>query len=227
MEEYLNILCKCPLFNGKDKNEIKNVLLKTQYKICHYKKNDFIFRADLPCIYLGIILEGSIEIQNNLESGKFINIFYKKQSEVFGGALVFSNISTCNFDVIAKEHCTILLIHQKSVSEILFKDSTIASNIINLFAKEILMLNKKIELFSYSSIKEKIAYSLLHYIKSNNKSIIQLPYSKKAWAEHLNVSRSTLSRELKALSDEGIIDVNNKTIKILNREKLEIILGNI
>lgn len=227
MNEYLDILCICPIFAGKEKNEIENILSLSKHKVCYFARNDFIFRADQPPDYIGIILNGSVEVQNNLISGKFINIFYKKQGEVFGGALVFSNNSTYQFDIIAKEPCNILLIHKQSLLDIFCKDSIIASNILSSFVNSVFMLNKKIELFSYSSIQEKIAYSLLHNMNSYKNNVIHLPYSKKAWAEHLNVSRSSLCRELKVLDDEGIINVNNKTISILNKAKLEFILSNI
>ncbi|MCG8538419.1 MAG: Crp/Fnr family transcriptional regulator [Clostridia bacterium] len=227
MDRYIDVLCSCPLFKGKGKEEIKDILSLTTYKIKHYQKNDFIFRADQSPKYIGIILEGSIEIQNNLESGKFFNLLYKKKGEAFGGSLIFSDISMCKFDIVAKTSCDILLIYKESVLEILFKDSVIAHNMLSLFAKSILVLNKKIELFSHSSIQQKIAYSLLYNIKLNNNNIIKLPYSKKDWAEHLNVSRSSLSRELKKLNDKGVIEVHNKTIKIVQVDYLESILGNI
>ncbi|GMQ58742.1 Crp/Fnr family transcriptional regulator [Vallitalea sediminicola] len=226
MKKYINILSSCPLFKGKDKNEIINILSLTKYKVTTYKKNDFIFRADETPNYIGIVLTGSIEVQNNLKSGKYFNVLYKNKGEVFGGALAFSDIPISKFDVIAKTKCDIMLVSRQSVLDILFKDSIIAYNIMNTFAKSVMKLNKKIELFSYSSIQQKIAYSLLCNLKPDD-NIINLPYSKKAWAEHLNVSRSSLSRELKSLIDNGIIEINNKEIKVQKKDSLESILDDI
>lgn len=227
MNRYIDVLCSCSLFKGKEKDEIINILSQTKYKITDYTKNDFIFRADQTPSYIGIILEGSIEVQNTLESGKFFNVIYKKKGETFGGTLLFSDISICKFDIIAKTPCKILLIHKESVLQFLFKDTIIAYNMLNLFSKSVLLLNKKIELFSHSSIQQKIAYSLLYNIELSDNNIVHLAYSKRDWAEHLNVSRSSLSRELKKLSDDGIIEIDNKTIKVLKRNVLESILGNI
>ncbi|WP_113671632.1 Crp/Fnr family transcriptional regulator [Vallitalea guaymasensis] len=226
MEKYINILSSCPLFKNKSKKEIIDTLSKTKYKIITYHKNDFIFRADESPIYIGIVLSGSIEVQNNLKSGKYFNVLYKNKGEVFGGALAFSDIPISKFDVIAKTKCDIMLISRQSVLDVLFKDSIIAYNIMNTFAKSVMKLNKKVELFSYSSIKQKIAYSLLCNLKPDE-NIINLPYSKKAWAEHLNVSRSSLSRELKDLIDKGIIKINNKQIQVLKKDQLEYILDDI
>ena len=225
MDKYLHILRACPLFNDKDVHDIETILRFSQHKICTFKKNQFITHPLEPFNYLGIVLEGSIEIQNNLESGKLINILYKNKSDVFGGAMVFSKDYNGQFNIIAKETCVLLLIDKQSVFEVLFKDSVIASNILDLFSKEIINLNKKIVLYSYSRIQEKIAYFLLQNIQSDAAPVIHLPYSKKALAEYLNVSRSTLSRELKKLSTQGIIEINHKTICILDIHQLEAILS--
>lgn len=225
MNKYINVLSKCPLFKGKEKQAIIDILSRINYKINHYPKNDFIFRADQTPDYIGIVLKGSMEIQNNLESGKFFNVLYKKEGDTFGGGLVFSNTPIYKFNFIAKTGCDILLIYKQSIFEVLLLDRIIMKNILQLLAKSTLILNEKLELFSYSSIQKKIACSLLYNTKNNNP--INLLYSKKAWAEHLNVSRSSLCRELKKLSDAGIIEINNKKIKILKRDNLEAILDNL
>ena len=225
MNQYMTVLCSCAMFKEKEKHEIKDILSRTQYKIMHYQKNDFIFRADQPPTHIGIVLNGGIEIQNNLESGKFFNVFYKKKGDAFGGPLILSDMPICKFDIIAKTQCDIFLIHKQSVLEVLLKDDIIARNILNLFAKSVLLLNVKLELFSYSSIQKKIAFALLYNIKPGGSNSIRLTYSKKAWAEHLNVSRSSLSRELKKLEDAGIIGINHKTISILKRDDLKAILN--
>ena len=225
MNKIIDALCHCPLFAGKDKNEINNILSHTEYKISGFKKNEFIFRRDQPTIYIGIIIKGSIEVQKTLASGNVISVFHKNKGGVFGGAVAFLNkIYPC--DIYAKETSEILLLHKQSIYETLCKDAIIASNILGLCADSAFQFERKIELFSYSSIKKKIAFSLLYDMESYNNDVIHLPYSKKSWAEYLNVSRPSLCRELKNLSDDGIIDIKNKIITIMNKDKLESILTN-
>lgn len=229
MHRYLNTLNICPLFNEKNKAEIESIILSTNYKIVNFKKNDFIYKLNESYDYLGIVLSGSVELQNNLSSGRFFNVLYKRKGDVFGGALVFSKfpLLQSQYHIIAKENCTILLIHKESIYSVLFKDNIIASNILSLFSRNVLMLNKKIELFSYSSIQKKIACALLYNVNMQNTNVIHLPYSKKALAEHLNVSRSSLCRELKKLCDNNIIKMEKKTIEILNKDRLNCILNDL
>lgn len=224
MKEILDVLCQCILFKGKDKNEIEQILSETNYKIRNFKKSQIIFRTDEPSFYIGIILKGRIEIQKVFACGKVINFLYKEKGDIFGEAVALSKKPTYDYDIIATEESDILLIHKQSVLEILCKDNIINSNIITSFANSVLMLNKKLELFSYYSIQKKIAFSLLYNMELNKTDNISLISSKKSWAEHLNVSRPSLSRELTHLSNKGIIEINNKKITILKKEQLESIL---
>lgn len=54
--------------------------------------------------------------------------------------------------------------------------------------------------------------------------VLTLSFSKKAWAEHMNVSRTSLSRELRKLEIDGVISFNKRKIKINDMESLKKIL---
>ncbi|SHH26972.1 Crp/Fnr family transcriptional regulator [Tepidibacter thalassicus] len=221
MKNISNILSNSILFKNKTQQEINIALSSINYIIKHYKKGDLIFSVDQPPKYIGIILEGCIEVQKNLASGKVISILYKKKGDLFGEGSAFSKASTYPCNIFAKTKSTILLITKQNILNLLSKDSLLLTNFLNSFANRILLLNLKTELLSYSSIQQKIAFSLLYLMneyKYNN--VIFLPYSKKTWSEHLNVSRPSLFRELKILCNQKIIQIQNRTITILNENYL-------
>lgn len=220
MNQFLDILCDCPLFEGKERFEIKNILSQAQYKINHYKKNELVFRIDQPSNYIGIVLNGGIELQNIIAE-KAINVFYRNRGDVFGEADIFSKNPTYHCDALAKKSSNILLIYKQSVIEILCKDDVINSNILGLLANNVVLLNKKLELYSFSSIQKKIAFCLLYNTEVNDSDSVSLIHSKTSWAEHLNVSRPSLYRELKTLCDAGIIEMKDNKIRILKRKSLE------
>lgn len=221
MKDILSLLIDSDLFKNKTKQEVDRYLSSIEYNVIDYNKGDLIFDVNQSTIYIGIILEGCIEVQKNLASGKTINILYKKSGELFGEGSVFSRTSTypCNF--FAKTKCTILLINKQNILSLLMDDLCLLNNFLNSFANRILTLNLKTELLSYSSIKQKIAFSLLYILDEHKQNdTIILPYSKRTWSEVLNVSRPSLFRELKILCDERIIHIQDRTINILNRDLL-------
>ncbi|QXM05325.1 Crp/Fnr family transcriptional regulator [Crassaminicella indica] len=221
MKNISSFLTNSVLFKNKTQQEINNALSSIEYIVKSYKKGDLIFSVDQTTKYIGIILEGCIEVQKNLASGKVISILYKKKGDLFGEGSVFSKTNTYPCNIFAKTKSTILLITKQNILNLLSKDSSLLINFLNSFANRILSLNLKTELLSYSSIQQKIAFSLLYLMdeyKCNN--VILLPYSKKTWSEHLNVSRPSLFRELKILCDQKIIHIQNRTITILNKDHL-------
>jgi CRP-like cAMP-binding protein len=109
--------------------------------------------------------------------------------------------------------------------DLISRDPILLENLLRSISNRVLLLNLKTELLSYSSIQKKIAFSLLYLMDDyscNDK--ITLPYSKKKWAEYLNVSRTSLFRELKEVCEKKIIHIDSKTITILNRDSLENLL---
>jgi CRP-like cAMP-binding protein len=226
MEDFITALANCRLFKGYTKSDVHNFLLPAEYKISNFKKNQFIFRMDQPITYIGIILKGSIEVQKIFQSGKVINLIYKEKGELFAEGTIFSQMPAYPCQVISRENTDVMLLPKQYVIKALADDSILLANFLALMSDKLIFLNKKIELLSYCSIQSKIAYSLLHCIATdNNTSIIELPYTQKAWAEHLNVSRPSLCRELKNLCKAKIILTDKRTITILKRDKIEQLLS--
>ncbi|MFT9496198.1 Crp/Fnr family transcriptional regulator, partial [Anaerosolibacter sp.] len=85
----------------------------------------------------------------------------------------------------------------------------------------VLALNNTIEILSLNSVPAKIAYFLVIEQKKQKSNVIKLNFTKKSLAEHLNVSRPTLSRELKNMQLAGMLSFHKRIIEIHNLEKLE------
>ncbi|WIF95713.1 Crp/Fnr family transcriptional regulator [Caminicella sporogenes] len=227
MKNISNFLVHSVLFKSKTQNEIDKILSSIEYIVKSYNEGDLIFSVEQAPKYIGIILKGCIEVQKNLASGKTVSILYKKTGELFGEGSVFSKATTYPCNIFSKTKSTIFLIDKQNILYLLSKDSCLLSNFLSSFADRVLLLNLKTELLSYSSIQQKIAFSLLYLMdeyKHNN--VIFLPYSKKTWSEHLNVSRPSLFRELKILCNQKIIYIENRKITILNEDALIDILQN-
>ena len=71
---------------------------------------------------------------------------------------------------------------------------------------------------SGASMRQKIAKMLL--IRAKN-SAEPLTMSRERMAEYLNVARPSLSRELIRMKEDGLIELENKSIYIADREALK------
>lgn len=72
----------------------------------------------------------------------------------------------------------------------------------------------------FKTIQEKFAQYVINMGKPEG-DYITLAKSQTALAEYFGVARPSLSRAIKNLEREGIIQVKIRKVKILNREKLE------
>jgi len=218
-KKYSDFSVSCYLFSGKTAEEIDSILEKTDCFVKRYVSGESVFNSEDSTEYFGIILKGSLNVKKNLESGRGYTIFHRKSGDLFGGGVAFSRNPSFPCDIYSQGETEILYINKKSVYEILCKDSVIAENLISLFSKEVLVFERKLELFSTSSIRKKIAFSLLY----DDYAVLEkfrLPYSKTEWAELLNVSRPSLCREIKKLHECGIIEMDGKNIRIIDRSGL-------
>ncbi len=226
MNEIIETLSCCPLFNGKTPADLQGLISKCEYYTKTFQKGELIATIGKKSPYIGIIINGVVEARKILMTGTNVCIIHKKKGELFGGSAVFSKKNTYLCELYAVENGKTLFIHRDSIFKLISNDPVIAANIIGLFADTIIDFENKMELFSYSGIKQKIAFYILNAVHETGGNEVVIPLSKSKWAEYLNVSRPSLCRELKTLSDENIIEITGKKIKIIKREQLEFLLEN-
>ena len=219
MKEIIDTFLCCGLFCGISKAEIQHRLPALQYTIQEFDKNERICHADQHADAIGIIISGQIEIQKNLPSGNVICMLYKNRGDAFGGSVALSSSAVYPCDIVAGKHSRMLFLDKQSVFS-LCENPTFARNMIISFANRVLYYERRLELLSYSSIQSKIAFYLLNEQSIMKSNIVKLPFSKKKWAEYLNVSRPSLCRELKKLCDDGVLEIRENQISMCDKDWL-------
>ena len=212
------------LFKGLDIEEIEDILKNISFTKIKYRKGEIIAHEGEVCTSLGIILEGTIEMQRIYCNGKYIVIKKLSKGEVFGEALVFSERGFYPVTALAVNDCLIMYIKKEEVLSLCFQNKKILENFISLLSNKILMLNKKIKNISFKSIKEKVSNYILEESIIQNTDTISLNESKEDISAKLGMPRPSFSRELMRLKTLGIIDFNRRFIKIINKDELENIL---
>ena len=91
--------------------------------------------------------------------------------------------------------------------------SQLVSNLLQMIAMHASRQANRIFVLSRGSTKKKIM-AYLHFTAEECKSnCFTLPMSYTSMAEYLSVDRSAMMRELKMLSDEGIIEKDGKKLR--------------
>ena len=212
------------LFKGLDIDEIEDILKNISFTKIKYRKGEILAHEGEVCTSLGVILEGTIEMQRIYCNGKYIVIKKLSKGEVFGEALVFSERGFYPVTALAVNDCLIMYIKKEEVLSLCFQNKKILENFISLLSSKVLMLNKKIKNISFKSIKEKVSNYILEESIIQNTDTISLNESKEDISAKLGMPRPSFSRELMRLKTLGIIDFNRRFIKIINKDELENIL---
>jgi CRP-like cAMP-binding protein len=219
------VLEKSALFSGIPTKELCNDLNTVPHHIQRYDKGETIFHLMENASRIGIVLEGNVQAQKPFPNGSQINVSVRKAGELIGAAAAFSRSQKYPCDVVALESATIMFFLREDILLLLQKDLRIMKNFISELATASFMLQQRLELLSYNGIAQKAAFYLLIQARQSCKNVIKIPGSVSNWAMIMNVSRSSLHRELKKLEADKLIAYAPPVIEIHDFEALQNVLS--
>ena len=220
-----SVLEKSTLFSGVPAKELRDDLEAVPHHIQCYDKGEIVFHLMEDANRIGVVLEGRVQAQKPFPNGSQINVSIRNPGELIGPAAVFSRSQKYPCDVVSLEPVTIMMFRREDILLLLQKDLRIMKNYMSELATATYMLQQRLELLSYSGIAQKAAFYLLIHTRQSGKNVIRIPDSVSNWAMIMNVSRSSLHRELKKLEAEGIISYDPPTIEIHDPERLQGVLS--
>ena len=190
------------------------------YSVKNYKKDELIILEDENIKNVGIVLSGAVHmIKEDIWGGRTIAA-YIGFGELIGESFVFGNVSRSivSFKAAAKTEIMFLdfdrIVH--TCSSACVHHRKLADNMIYMIASKNISLMEKIEVTSKKSLREKILAYLSIQAQRNNSTYFEIPLGRVELAEYLCADRSALTRELNNMRDEGIIDFDKNTFRILS-----------
>jgi CRP-like cAMP-binding protein len=224
MEEYYPVLKNCALFRRLGEKELGQLLscLGTQER--KLKAEEYIFFAGDEVNYVGIVLSGVIEImKENLAGNKHI-VAFLGPSDMFAEGIVCTARRISPVTVRVKEDAKVLFIPYERIikscgNSCSFHISLIQNMMVVLGEKNI-NLNRKLELLTLKGMREKIVSYLMNESSERGSNMFQIMLNRTELADYLNVSRTSMCRELARMKDEGLIDFYGNSFKLLNKEIL-------
>ena len=222
-KKYLKDLNKISLFSHLSQDNLEKLLNSFNSKIIHLDKNEIIFREGEVYHNMCILLEGEVILSNTDEYGNRNIIDSVGKNQIFAEVFSFTSKKISPVTATTNKISTLLLVNTDELLsvgnlddlDLIRKKQEIISSLLHTFADKNLILLSKIEVVSRRNIREKILHFLeLHKLK-NQSNIFLIPYSRKDMADFLGVDRSALSRELSRLKDDGLIDYEKNTFKLL------------
>jgi len=133
----------------------------------------------------------------------------------------------CRYEARALTECKLVIIPPAAIFGLIDGDPRSARQVVQALAARTLDLLAEVEASCLRGGAQRLASYLVSLAESsrgngggNGSCTVRLPAAKTVIASHLGMKKETLSRLLRSLSDQGLIQVVQRDITILDREQL-------
>ena len=219
MEDYLQILQTCQLFEGIDNGDIPGMLDCLGAIVRKAGKNSEIMAEGIPADYVGILLSGSAQIEKQDYYGNRSIVNKIAPGELFAESFACAGVKSLPVQVIANEDCEYMLINCQRItvgcSNACCFHSRLIFNLLGIVARRNLAFHQKQEITSHKTTREKLMAYLLTQAKAANSSTFIIPFDRQELADYLSVERSAMSTELGKLKKDGVLDFHRSRFTIL------------
>lgn len=184
-----------------------------------YRKGESVIVPGEPYDYIGVILDGEMDVVRIFENGAQYQVQQLGKSDLIGMDTIGRGKELNLFFHIAK---TDMVIFQMPVNVVLEPGRIPEEHrvkmlecILDILVFENLRQHQKVDLLSVPNMRDRI-YRYLSYQQAKQKTkVFEIPFNREQMADYLCVNRSALSRELSNMEKDGLIRYNRNTFELL------------
>lgn len=187
-----------------------------KYEIKRYNKGQIIHLQNEVCHAIDVILDGYISIQKIDEDGNLLTVHVLFATNIIGASLIFSSKNTYPMTVVAESDTVVLHMYKELILELSQNNVDFMVRMIEAISDRTLILTDKINVISLKTIRQRIIEFLKYEYHIQKNNTIKLNASKKDLAEMLGMQRTSLSRELNKMRQDGLLEYDARTITIRN-----------
>ena len=206
-----------PLLRGLDDKELQDMMDIHFSRKQTYEKKAVIFSAGSVVHETGIVLSGSVNIENNDLWGNKSILSNVPTGQVFAETYAFSH-EPMMVDAVAAEDCTILFLDFNMLMDNPMENRTwqnkLLRNMLNVSVQKNLALSSRIFCTSSKTIRGRLLTYLSSQSMKAGSSTFDIPFNRQQLADYLNTDRSALSNELGKMRDDGLIEFYKNTFRL-------------
>ena len=190
-----------PLFQDLSEAELDTLAAAGHLRTRQFAKHEVIFHAGGFVREIGIVLRGSVHIENLDLWGTKSILSSAGAGQAFAETYAFCG-EALMVDAVAAEHCEILFLHTAA-----FTDARIEPALQDKLLRRLLAVSMRKNL----SLSQRIfCTTLLTYFSAQaarcGRMAFEVPFNRQQMADYLNLDRSALSKELCKMRDEGLLE---------------------
>jgi CRP/FNR family transcriptional regulator, dissimilatory nitrate respiration regulator len=208
------------LFQGVPVEKLKMLVERALYRT--YKAGEMLIGETDPARAFYVVIEGQVKLYKISAEGKEQTLNLLGPGDPFGMCTAFA-IASFPANAMALEESSILLIPGPVMESIAMKEPRLLLNIIRLLSDRLKESMTLIESLALKEIPQRIASFLLHALTMEGEqgtNRLELTVTQRELAKILGATPEALSRALRKMSNAGVLAVDGRSIRILDREAL-------
>lgn len=184
----------------------------------HYHAGDLV--CDLTGRFgkVGILLSGAAEVIRIDSMGNRTVMELIDDSGIFGEMIAFSSHVGDSIFITCTRDAEVLYVRNDQVTKRCQKacqcHSILVENMLRLITDKAVKMSERIEVLSNRSIREKLSCYFKLMAIHTGKSEFDLPFTMTALAEYICADRSAMMREVKKMTEEGLVKISRRHVKL-------------
>lgn len=221
-KKYFSMLAQSFLFTGIDERETRFAFENEECRCMSFEAGEKIYTRNSFHKSIGMVLSGQLKaVKSSSEKGGLVlNTFFT--GGVFGVACLFHPARQYVSEVTAVKRSKVMFLSQSLLQQLFRRDCRIAENYISYLSGRICFLNSRIDYFIGGNVEYRLASFLLTLSSQSGDPLeVSLPCTLSKLANMLDMGRASLYRAFDALIADGLIRRAEKTIFILDLDRLK------
>jgi CRP/FNR family transcriptional regulator len=214
---YRQIMKHSPLFAGLSNDDLD--ALMDIVRIREHSRGELLFSEGEIADGFYVVLDGKVKVYKLSPEGKerILHIIHPggtfAEAAIFGDGLYPAYAEPLQISKL-------IFLPKDGFLDLLMNNGRISINMIAGLSRFLRQFANQIEDLTFKDVPSRLARYLME-LSHGAKQTVELPISKSQLASNLGTVSETLSRTLRKLSEDDLIHVSGKTVKILDFGRLE------
>ncbi|MBG0791607.1 MAG: Crp/Fnr family transcriptional regulator [Desulfovibrionaceae bacterium] len=198
-----------PIFSTLDEDQLDRVV--NHAEILDFPKKALFFSEDKSAQGLHVLLQGRVKLFKISEDGKEQTIFVFGPGEPFCLCSSFSD-GRLPANLGALEDSRVLYITPGELAALVREDPTVHLTMMRVMARR---LKEAMDMIDSLALKQ-VPSRLMAYFESRAEDgVVELDLSYRELSKIIGITPEALSRTLKRMAEEGTVDVDGNTVRLL------------
>lgn len=214
------IISRLDYFQGVAADTLRRLAASARY--VHVRRDEPVFRRGEPADTLHVVVSGQIKVFLPQPNAGEKVVALVAHGESFGVAPLWLGLAHAA-DAVANQDSHLLLLERAALLREARQDCILAGRLMDAVSHRVMDLMRNLESCARRSARQRVACYLLQHRPqpAGDAYEVHLPATRREVAAKLNLTQETFSRVLRQLSQDGMVEMQGRVIRVLSAPALE------